>query len=284
MQVADTATQPSESNWIDITRVRPLNNYVLVEVIPTTDLVKTESGVTLYMYKDTMSDEKYKHAPTEAIVRRCPEQLRFIQGEDFSVTMPWKTDMELKLNDVVIISYLAYENAIDRKDGNKGYLEQDGKIYLFVKYEHIYLAKRKSKTPYLTACQYTEKEIKVNQIVIDHEAKEVFGVIMLNGNILVEPKVDAGFKSDYLIVPDSLKQKKSEVRGIIHFIGSKNQAYHRDYYGPLGGDHDTLRVGDDVGLDYASHVPLQYDLHKIFPVDYYRVERPLVIAYYGNTL
>jgi hypothetical protein len=255
---------------------KPISNQVLIEITKFNDRLKLSDGNELYL---ETSFEQFKNSPTEGIVVAVPNELRASKRPGY---MRYETTMDILVGDIVIFNYLCYHNAaIGENDTTDGKLmEIDNRVYLFVNYESIYLAKRKSAIPYLVAKNLNEREVLLNQIVIDDDKKQCYNIIVLNGFIIFTGIGDI-VQTTFLHIPDTVKRNVKQ--GVVKFIGSKI-IKHLVPEGP--GDNDDLKVGDVICLPKVGDIPLQYDLHKTLDKfeKYYRIERREVLAVTGNII
>lgn len=264
--------------------IKPLNNYVLVKVKQTNSKVKLEGGQIIYL--DT-SYQKEKHSDVVCEVVAVPDKLIYGFTSDTKEgrpvhkvnSMDWKTEMELRVGDTVIVHYMAYITAFG--DDKRAFL-LDGNEYFFVHYEKIFLAKRRwtpteedvfwkineGKTP--------SEDWKIeNQVVFDD--KEIYTVIMLNGYILTQP-IEKEIKSKFLILPETVKNTNKKLVKVC-FAGSCNQEYiARDKNGYQVYNDAEVRPADVIIVEKSCDVPLEY--HPTFngDVEYWRMQRNNVKA------
>ena len=263
---------------IDIEKLCPINNQVLIRVEHDIESVKLRSGLEL---KLDASYDQFAHSPSEGVVVALPQELRY--GKMKTVSLPHLTEQELKLGDTVIFHYLCFHNAVhNTKSGNGKYFVQDGKIHLFVSYDQIFLATRETG---LENHQFSEEEVYANSVIRDDEAKWK-KVIMLNGFVLVEPvKADNVLENSGIIIPAYIirdeKAKLSDRLGIVRYLGSLNKEYKFGGYPP---DPEGLKSGDVIIMEKMCDTPLQYPMHNTFnkEVDYWRVGRNNIISVLGN--
>ena len=260
--------------------IKPLNNFVLLKVKMDNSKIKLEGGQILLL--DT-SYAREKHSNVVCEVVSVPDRL--IYGFDSTETdrngnkarkamsMDWKTTMELRIGDEVIIHYLAYVNAFG---DDKRAFTIDGEEYFFCPYEHIYLAKRRwSKSEedvfWLKNMNVEPTETWKQENNIVFRDKEIYNVIMLNGYILVQP-VEKQLTSKYLELPESLtKTNKKKVK--VCFVGSRNEEYINGIYYDV-----DVKPGDIVVIDKACDVPLE--AHETFngKEEYWRIGGNLIFA------
>lgn len=228
-----------------------LNNWVLVKPDPGNDQIRLKGGKVLYLHTYL---EEHKHAVTSGTVVKCPPSLTYYT-EKTSSSLDYETSQELKTGDKVIFHFLQTTSSV----GKGRYIEYGDEIYLLIKYDSLFCALRN----------------------IGSVAEPVEAVIPVNGYVLVEPKMAAEYEiNTTLILPDYLKKKSSEMRGIVRYIGSPLFGY-RDYP-EYGEDADNFQVGDDILFPKGDSVPLQYEMHRLFDKDklYYRMHRRDILGKY----
>lgn len=189
-----------------------LNNLVAIKPFPS-DEIRLKDGKTLYL---DIRFEEYLNAKTAGVVIQVPDKLCFAPKE--SVSLPWDTDMELKVGDVVVYNYLAVKNATDM-----GFVFGDGAIAL--PYDSIYAAIRNDQ------------------------------VICINGFILVEPEKER-IVTD-LFVPDNAQDLSKQI-GTVVYAGTPNRGYKIDVLvnGYTSPD-DRVSVGDRVMFNWNDAIPVQ---------------------------
>jgi len=260
---------------IDLLKIRPLNNFVLVRVDHEVESIKLRSGIELKI--DTSYDQ-FKHSPSEGEVIALPDSLKY--GKMMEGSLLHKTQQELKVGDKVIFHYLVFHNAVyNTESGNARYFLQNGKIYLFVKYDQIFLAMRDSPFGNMVM---SEADIYANSLVKGDDDTWK-SVIMVNGYCLLEP-----IEHDYsatesigIVIPEYIKKRADANYGIVRYLGSCNEEYK---FGGYPNDDDTLAVNDVVGLDQNCDIPLQYSMHNTFnkDINYWRVERKNIKSIVAN--
>jgi co-chaperonin GroES (HSP10) len=254
---------------IDLDKIRPINNYVLVRVEHEVESVRLRSGLTLTL--DTSYD-LFKHSPTQGVVVALPEKLNFsINGKGLNHL----TQIEAEIGDEVIFHYLVFHNAVHNKDsGNHKYFIQEGQLYLFVNYDQLFLALRPTS---ITMTNLSSEELFRNSLTPNPDEPRYDKVIMLNGYLLVEP-IKESFErlTDMgLIVPEYIKDANNATLGRVRYMGSRNKAYK---YNIAPEDDPLIQIGDIVAMDKSCHIPLQYALHNPSKLDYFRVERRNILA------
>lgn len=243
---------------IDISKIRCLNNNVLLKINIHNDRITLAGGLSLYL------DTSYsaRHTSTSCKVVAVPDHLVFGHDLDVNVSCPYDTDIEVIPGDIVIVNFLAVWNAFN--DYVPNCFTVDGEIYFFVKYQDLYVAKR----------EWTETEIKIYKSVnqfrsifpqveddllrkenIIREDDKYFSIIPLNGVILTEP-LDKEIKTN-LIIPEYLKTKKKMTMSKAVYVGNPNKQYYRHEY----PQDCEVRNGDYVITKTDCNLQLQPDEH-----------------------
>lgn len=271
----------------------PENNFVLIK--PHTDYGRSNvKGFSV----DTTYDP-HNHAARTGTVIAVPDKLNFVPSRMSS--LQWGTEMELQVGDEVTCHYLSAMTAQEK--GHERYVECDGQIYYFVKYDRIYTAKRDFFNggkihPYL-GDESGKIEFKVTSshqdemamlakappvgLAIDFDTGLVTHVlddhiICLNGFVLIEPVQDVTLKKyeNYISIP----QQSDKYYGIVRYMGSLIWDYgdsHRRFHGP---DQDNISIGDVVIMDQVCDIPLEYGLHARMKENqiFYRVQRRYILG------
>jgi hypothetical protein len=89
---------------------RTTNNYILIKLDPENKSIKLSSGMELYI---DQSFDPEKHATVTGVVWGVPERLLWAGKPN--VGLPWKTNLEVKVGDKVIMYYLSIINALKRE-------------------------------------------------------------------------------------------------------------------------------------------------------------------------
>lgn len=210
------------------------SNTVLVEMTYTTEGIKSKGGIIIGFNTDwEFEDETDSHAGNlaeiYAKVYRCPPKLYYERGD--SLSMPWDTDMELQVGDIVFFNAIESRNSVE--------IVCEGKTYKLLPYQDLYCAKRlvTHKTPSDVLWEY---KITGRVNLTEYE------VIMLNGYVLLE-RVYLENVSPLAVSKDAGIDK---TRGIIRYVGSSPKEYQRKEY----SDIKDLEVGDMVL--FAPNSPL----------------------------
>lgn len=209
---------------------RTFENHVLIKLDPENQSIKTKSGFELFI--DTTFDPE-KHAQVSGTVYGLPSELRYY-GEP-NKGMPWKTNMELRCGDKVIVYYLSIVNAL-RPEIQKYFTEGENK-YVFIPYDKVFV-------------KYGEGWITP-----------------INGYCLIEPALDPWVqkekdrlaKINIELVRLEEKSNTHVCFGKVKYIGEPIREYVDDGMTDEGVD---VKVGDMVVLKKISDIPLQYDLHQ----------------------
>ena len=133
-------------------------------------------------------DYSFQHeqnAPTRGIVVACCEGLN-------QNLMNWGTINEVMVGDEVVFSYVAAMHCwFDEPE--RTLMDEDDTMYFVIDYEDLFVAKRNGK------------------------------IIPLNGYVLCEPVIDD--IRTKLVLPDSVRTRRSEKYGRVAHVGRKNDFY-----------------------------------------------------------
>jgi len=226
---------------------RTFGNFVLIRLDRENDIIKLKDGGELYI--DT-SYEPEKHATVTGTVCGLPKKLVYTgipnQG------MPWKTPMELKDGDRVVIYYLSVVNAL-RPEMMRATII-DGQKYVWVQYQNIFAAVR-------------------NNLIVP-----------INGYCLIEPCESPEWEAtqkrmeSFGMKAVRLNEKSltNVVYGRVKYLGRPNDAY-------VDGHTDegvNINLGDTVVMKKITDLPLEYDLHANIDggKKYWRVQRRYIFA------
>jgi len=238
-------------------RFRPINNWVIIEPNRGADEVIINKGTDeeQKFYVDFAFNPN-KHVPVVGTAVKVPERLKYCNNKKkagFFDSLQWKTEMELREGDTVFYNYLAGSTALGLEQNNYGQnytdkrvitVEGDDSIYIMVKYDRIYVAKRNDD------------------------------VIPLNGFMLIEP-MEKKYVDTFLHIPEMVKttNAKSSTYGIVRHKGSRLSEYHDRPMYKDPSDRE-LQVGDLVAMNDVSDIPLEWDLHSEFEGSktFYRVQ------------
>ncbi len=224
-------------------------NHILIKLDPENNFFKLKDGTSLYL--DT-SFEPEKHATVTGEVFGIPSNL-YYSGIP-NIGMPWKTSMEIKIGDSVVIHYLAVLNAF-RKEMYKAIIEGDDK-YVFISYQSIFAIVREGN------------------------------IIPINGYCLIEPVEDPEWlrtkmriiKSGLIPLEKDNKTNTHVVYGKVRYCGKPNEDYV-DHHTDQGVD---ISPGDIVIMKRISDLPLEYDMHA--KIDggkkYWRTQRRNILSVY----
>jgi len=226
-------------NHFDLANIRPLNNFILVKTQRENDEWVGNSGIKL---KIDTSYEVEKHAATTGEVIAVPSELRY-PNKSGMYPLDYDVDMDVKVGDKIFFGFLCTSAA---KPGSYFEIEtkEKGKEqYYFIPYSEV-------------------KSVERDGVPIP-----------ANGYVIVEPIEEASFDSEIIIQP--FKDKESERRGIVRFLGAVVREY-RLYIKDGLKDGDDLNVGDEVLFKDIEAIPMEYPLHAKFQggdKTYYRMHR-----------
>ena len=222
-------------------------NNVCVKLDPANDMIETPSGLKLVI--DT-SFEPEKHIVRVGTVEKTPENLIYHHKKS---GYPWKTTMDLKEGDRVVMYFMAIQNCL-APEKKKCYRE--GKdVWIFIKYHNIYAVIEKNN------------------------------IRPINGYVLVEPVEDPAwlekkerFEKMNMEIPDLRKASNVDVTyGKIAYIAPPNEEYADDYKSDL---HHEEKVGDTIVMRRITDIPVEYEYHAKMDGGrkLYRMQRHQILA------
>lgn len=244
-----------------------MGNNVLIKLDRLPDELILLSGKKIFI---DPTFEPEKNAAVTGSVVAVPNKLMYSPSR--TDLIPWETEMELEINDRVICYFMSSVNAFSPQY-NKWIRDENGEFYILVRYEHIYIAKRKTGS------------ILLSGIPIDDKYK----IIPLNGYCIIEPIMDEEheaikekIKKMGLMVPPYLRNKHSVKYGIVKYLAKPNKSYF-SLKGQLRTDTDEncdIKVGDKIAMRKSSDVPLEYEHHASLEgrKRFYRVQRRYITA------
>lgn len=222
-------------------------NWIRVKLDPENNFIETKSGFKLYL--DTSYEEE-KHIQRTGVVEAIPSKL--IYNKDGS-GMPWKTSLEIKEGDIVLMYYLAVQNCL-RKE-YKRYIKEGNRFTIFIEYQNIYGVIRDGK------------------------------VIPINGYCFIEHHEDpdweemiAKAEKSNLVLPDLRELSKKNVSyGTVAYIGKPNEEYFDSYKSDKGYD---LKVGDKVIMKKVTDIMIENPMHAKLDKGrkLYRAQRHRIVA------
>jgi len=227
---------------------KTLNDYVFIKLDPENKSIRLRNGCELFV--DT-TYEPEKHATVEGEVWGLPSHLSYTGTPNKG--MPWKTRMELRYGDKVIIYYLAVVNALKKE--NSRYIIEGKDRYIFVPYQNIYAVIREGKVIPVNGYVLFE-QVEDPSITRDRERMKALGLELVTLNTRTNTHV---------------------IYGKIKYTGEPNQEYVDENYSDEGVD---VKEGDVVVMRKISDIPLQYDLHSKIDggAKYFRVQRKAILA------
>jgi len=188
----------------EFAKAKILNNYVAVELLRVEKDAKTHAGIYMgYLEDTTWEDDSETHpADIASVIGRVvklPPKL-YYNPNDKSNSLPWDTDMELEIGDLVWFNFIESLNANE--------VDVDGKIIRIIPFQDLYVAKREDFNA------NWHKEYR-------EDAYKTYETICLNGYVILEqvplPKI-----SELDVVSE---QKVYDDRGIVRYSGKPNRAY-----------------------------------------------------------
>lgn len=230
--------------------VKPISNHVLLKVKNDNSKVKLEGGQIILL--DTTYNPN-QHSSVVCEIVEVPDRLIF--SKDHGNSMPWKTDMELRKGDEVIIFYMSYQNAFT---SDKKCFEFDGQEYFFVRYDDIFVAKRhwtptENDVFWKSNPNGVDKEVMYRMNLVENQGK-ISSVICLNGYVLCEP-MDKRINTT-LIIPDYIKRQHDVKLMKVAYVGSPNREY---LLNPVYHDDNTIEANDVVIVNKNNDLPLEYE-------------------------
>ena len=198
----------------EFARAKIPSNHVAVELLRVEKDAKTHGGIYMgYLEDTTWEDENESHpADIASIVGRVvklPPEL-YYNEDDPNNSMPWKTEMELEIGNMIFFNFIESLNATE--------IEVEGKIIRIIPYQDCYVTKRQPKPIFRL------------DMPMEYEFKDQ--IICLNGYVLLE-QVSMTKLSELDVLSE---QKIYEDRGIIRYFGTPNSAYLGDKYS------DNIRI------------------------------------------
>lgn len=205
---------------MEINKIKPGINRVLVKISKDCDTILLKNGTKLQL--DTTYNPE-QHVAVSGEIIAPPVRLHYDKKD--SSGMDWKTKIEVKSGDKVYFSYHAALMALGtRADPGQEYcdplwIDQDDKLYIFIKYEDLYIVIR------------DRKEIPLNGYVIVERVKDCY-----SGTLKVESKF-------------------SDKSAIVRTVGSINQEYRTEEIDAIDISHGDLifykpdhilRIEDDL--------------------------------------
>ena len=275
--------KPSQEHFRikSISQIRKLissRNQVLVKTLDKNEDSRTPSGI--YKVGDTDFNPA-KHANRISEVIMVPDTLYY--GLTWhkvypkaSESMPWRTDMELQVGDIIWHDYMNSLNCavIDVDD------ERDEQ-YKLLNYYDIYVAKRKIVLDVWAEGEYHDSRgscvimngVRYGGIM---EGEDIIAVIPLNGYVLCEEVLEERKSS-----MDVLEKHVDQRFGRVAFMGKKNYGYRRERIRkpPVEMDFDgdmDLTPGDIiVKKNPKIHIMLEDPVHCRFNCDtmYFVIQR-----------
>lgn len=167
-----------EIDSLDDFHLKGKSNFILVENHDTNIGKKSEAGIILVT--ETTSDyDEGEHADRIFIVRKVPKELFFTHNERLHGSLPWKTTIECKVGDEILIKPAAAHNAAR--------FTKDGKDYRLVPYDECICVKRKDKIIPLNGyviCEevYDETKSSYFSVVNTKVLNPKFGIVKYIGS------------------------------------------------------------------------------------------------------
>ena len=174
------------------------SNHIAVELLRLEKDAVTKGGIYAGFLDDVTWEKDGESHPADVAsicgrVVKLPDKLYYNEDDPFN-SMPWDTEIQLELGDLVWFNFIESLNTNEIQIGER--------VLRFLPYQDIYACKRKNKW------------------LVDQ-------VIMLNGYVLLEP-----IPLPRLSELDYISQDKVYTdRGIVAYVGNHNRAYvNKNYY------------------------------------------------------
>lgn len=252
-----------------IEKIRPISNNVLLKVKNDNSKVRFENGTIILL--DTSYNQN-QHSSVVCEVVEVPDKLNF--HKDHGNRMPWRTEMELRKGDEVIIFYLSYQNAFG---GDKRTFTYEGEEYFFCRYDDIFVAKRhwtstENDVFWKANPEGLSKEVMYRMNLVENNGK-LSNVICLNGFILTQG-VEKRYQTT-LIIPDYLKKQKDLKYMKVAYVGRPNSEYLAN---PAYHDDNILESGDLIIVEKDTDLNLEFSDHLTFfgKEEFFYIQRCLV--------
>lgn len=243
---------------MEISKLKPGHGYVLVEIPPAINSIKTPSGIQLFI-ETSFEPERYANVFAEVV--SIPTRLKtksMLEDRDKRHIISEDDDIRIVVGDKVFFHYLTIKNS--KKNFNRGsYFEEGGKRYALLPYSSLFFAVRKTESSFE-----------------DHMNFGMTEYVMLNEWILIEP-VRKGQHIEYIptygniIVDDELSTGKIIVTTDTPYRSSEGIVRSA----PKGCG---LEIGDRIVFEKESDVPVEYDLTRTLEKPYYRMKVEDIIA------
>lgn len=187
------------------------------------------------------------HAQTSGIVKVVPEALYYNKNDRGFESVEYLTDINVEVGDQVFFHYLQIDIAIQQRR----IIEEDGKFFIFIKYDSLFMSIRDGE------------------------------IVMHNGWMLLEPVGEA--KDEASVVNTRIPKNRrihDPLKGKIAHVGVPVKEY---WWGNDQTDNGIeVEEGDTVIFLPHSDIPLEYEMHQSLKKKYYRVQRKELLSIYLN--
>lgn len=271
--------------------MRLQGNNVLIKLDRLPDEINLKSGKKLFL---DPSYEPEKNAAVTGSVVAVPAQLMYSPSR--TDLLPWKTEMELEIDDKVICYFMSSVNAFNL---NKWIKDENGELYILVKYQHIYIARRKmgniKDVEWMVEAKFPSTNKTSTRFVIQADERypvdekgDYYKIIPLNGYCIIEPvrneeyeELEKKFKKLKLRMPGYLKKKYSVKYGIVKYVAKPNKEYLEVYAHIQDSDDNCdIKAGDKIVMRKSADIPLEYEHHASLEgrKKFFRVQRRYILA------
>jgi hypothetical protein len=163
--------------------------------------------------------------------------------------------------------------------------DENGEFYIFVKYEHVYIARRLVNGNFEWG-GVDKKEVKFKEN--NNSEFNVETIIPLNGYCIIEPtgneeceEIEKKLKKIGLRMPEYVMKKNSVKYGIVKYVGKPNKEYW--WNGKSARDTDDgcdIKIGDKIIMRRSADIPLEYEHHASLEgrKRFFRVQRRYITA------
>jgi len=221
----------------ELTKLKPINNMVLIS--PLEDRSTHKIADIELKLETELTETAFQYINVINKVVAVPDKIKF--GVGFS---EWKTEMELKVGDTVVVNRMPIQFALN----DKNYIECEGVRYFWIKYSDIYC-----KT-----VKYSDLGIKpVNGISIEQWGKEIKDYFFkpINGYILSEPIKETEGWGEYKV------EKESQKSAIVKYVGTPNSEHLSRFKPESQSDYEPMdmpcQVGDLIFFKKYANVHLE---------------------------
>jgi len=211
----------------ELSKLKPMNNMVLIS--PLEDRSTHKIADIELKLETELTETAFQYINVINKVVAVPDKIKF--GVGFS---EWKTEMELKVGDVVVVNRMPIQFAIN----DKNYIECEGIRYFWIKYSDIYC-----KIP-----TWHDWDSDTDIII-----KRKYSPI--NGYILAEPIMETEGWGEYKV------EKESQKSAIVKYVGTPNTEHLSRFKPESQSDYEPMdmpcQVNDVIFFKKYANVHLE---------------------------